>query len=121
MILYMASIQGISASLFEAASIDGASKIKCIRHITLPLIKPMIKTSLIMNSIGSLKFFDLIYTMTNGGPNHQTEVIASHLYRRSFQMFEYGYGDALSVVLLVLCVLTTAIINKAIKTENYEM
>ena len=121
MILYMAAIQGIPTSLYEAAGIDGAGKIKSIWHVTLPLIKPMIKTSLILNSIGSLKFFDLIYTMTNGGPNHQTEVIASHLYRRSFQMFEYGYGDALSVVLLVLCILTTVVVNKCIKTENYEM
>jgi len=121
MILYMAAIQGIPGSLYEASYIDGASKIRCIWNITLPLIKPMIKTSIILNSIGSLKFFDLIYTMTYGGPNHQTEVIASHLYHRSFQMFEYGYGDALSVILLILCVLTTLIVNKCIKTENYEM
>lgn len=117
MILYMAAIQGISPSLYEAARIDGANRLNCVWNITLPMIKPMIQTSLVLNSIGALKFFDLIYTMTNGGPNHQTEVLASHLYSRSFQMFEYGYGDALSVILTLLCILTAIIINRCIRTE----
>ena len=120
MTLYMAAIEGIPPSIFESAYIDGASKPGMIRSIILPLMAPTIKVNTLLISIGSLKFFDLIYTMTNGGPDHATEVMASHIYRRSFQMFEYGYGNALSLVLLVLCLFVSFLINKSIKAEKYE-
>ena len=68
MMLYMAQIMGISKDLYEAARIDGASSLKTFRFITLPLIKPMFITSLSLNCIGSLKFFDLVYNMTQGRP-----------------------------------------------------
>ena len=64
MMLYMAQITGISRDIYEASYIDGASKVKAFRYITLPLIKPMMITSLSLNCIGSLKFFDLVYNMT---------------------------------------------------------
>ena len=67
MMLYMAQITGISRDIYEASYIDGASKVKAFRYITLPLIKPMMITSLSLNCIGSLKFFDLVYNMTQGG------------------------------------------------------
>ena len=121
MMLYMAAIQGIPESLYEAAYIDGASRIKCIRYITLPLITPMVKISTVLSCIGSLKFFDLIYTMTKGGPAHATEVLASHLYTRSFTQWEYGYGSALAIILVILCLLFTFVLNKLVKVENYEM
>lgn len=120
MTIFMAAIEGIPSSVYEAAYIDGASKFTVIRTITLPLIKPMIKINTLLIAVGSLKFFDLIYTMTNGGPDHQTEVLASHIYLRSFRMFEYGYGNALSLVLLVLCLIVSLIINKSISTEKFE-
>lgn len=121
MMLYMASIQGIPETLYEAAYIDGASRIKCIRYITLPLITPMVKISTVLSCIGSLKFFDLIFTMTRGGPAHATDVIASHLYTRAFVQYEYGYGSSLAVILVVMCLLFTFVLNKLIKVENYEM
>ena len=65
MMLYMAQITGISRDIYEASYIDGASKVKAFRYITLPLIKPMMITSLSLNCIGSLKFFDLVYNMTH--------------------------------------------------------
>ncbi|MCC8136899.1 MAG: sugar ABC transporter permease [Clostridiales bacterium] len=121
MMLYMAQISGIGSSLYEASYIDGCGKIKAFRYITLPLIKPMIGTAMSLNAIGSLKFFDLIFNMTEGGPNHKTEVLATHLYTQGFEYFKYGYASAIGVVLLVLCLLTTFIINRVFKTENYEM
>ncbi len=121
MMLYMAAIQGIPETLYEAAYIDGASRIKCIRHITLPLITPMVKISTVLSAVGSLKFFDMIYTMTRGGPSNQTEVLASHLYNRAFAKWEYGYGSSLAIILVILCLLFTFILNKLIKVENYEM
>ena len=120
MMLYMAQISGISKSLMEASYIDGCTKPMTFRYITLPLIKPMVATAMSLNAIGSLKFFDLIWNMTTGGPNHKTEVLATHLYQQ-FKYFKYGYASAIGVVLLILCLLVTLFINKVVKTEQYEM
>lgn len=120
MMLYMAQISGISKELYEASYIDGASRAKSFRYITLPLVKPMMITSLSLNCIGSLKFFDLVYNMTQGGPNHRTDVLATHLYTQGFQYFKYGYASTISVVLLVMCLIVSFIINKCIKVETYE-
>ncbi|MCR4795488.1 MAG: sugar ABC transporter permease [Ruminococcus sp.] len=121
MMLYMAQISGISKSLMEASYIDGCTKAQTFRYITLPLIKPMVATAMSLNAIGSLKFFDLIFNMTEGGPNHKTEVLATHLYQQGFKYFKYGYASAIGVVLLILCLLVTLFINKVVKTEQYEM
>ncbi len=121
MMLYMAQISGINKSLYEASYIDGCTKFQTFRHITLPLIRPMVATALSLNAIGSLKFFDLIFNMTEGGPNHKTEVLATHLYQQGFKYFKYGYASAIGVVLLVLCLIVTLFINKVVKTEQYEM
>ncbi|MCR5807312.1 MAG: sugar ABC transporter permease [Oscillospiraceae bacterium] len=121
MMLYMAQISGISKSLFEASYIDGCTKPQTFWHITLPLIRPMVATAMSLNAIGSLKFFDLIFNMTEGGPNHRTEVLATHLYQQGFKYFKYGYASAIGVLLLVMCLLVTLFINKVVKTEQYEM
>lgn len=121
MMLYMAQITGISKDMYEASYIDGASKMQAFRSITLPLIKPMFITSLSLNCIGSLKFFDLVYNMTQGGPNHASEVLATHLYDQGFKYFKYGYSSAISMVLLVMCLAVTLLISKAVKVEHYEM
>ena len=77
-------------------------------------------TSLSLNCIGSLKFYDLVYNMTNGGPNHRTEVLATELYAVGFNYFKYGYASAISVVLLVMCLIVTLLFKKVIKVETYE-
>ena len=120
MMLYMAQISGISRDIYEASYIDGASKSRAFMHITLPLIRPMLVTTLSLNCIGSLKFFDLVYNMTQGGPNHTTEVLASHLYTQGFKFFKYGYASSISIVLLILCMVMTVVISKCIKVETYE-
>lgn len=121
MMLYMAQITGISKDVYEASYIDGASRVKSFRYITLPLIKPMIVTTLSLNCIGSLKFFDLVYNMTQGGPNHRTDVLATHLYQQGFQYYKYGYASAISMILLLLCLLVTIVIKKGIRIEHYEI
>ena len=121
MMLYMAQMAGISKSIYEASYIDGCTKAKTFWHITLPLIKPMVGTAVSLNAIGSLKFFDLIYNMTEGGPNHRTEVLATHLYTQGFKYNKYGYASAIGVILLIMCLIVTAVVNKAFKNENYEM
>ena len=121
MMLYMAQISGISKELYEASYIDGANKRQAFRYITFPLIKPMMATTLSLNCIGSLKFFDLVYNMTQGGPNHRTDVLATELYNEGFQYFKYGYASAIGITLLIMCLIMTFIINKFFKSENYVM
>jgi len=121
MMLYMAQISGINTTLYEASYIDGCTRVQSFRYITLPLIKPMVATAMSLNAIGSLKFFDLIFNMTEGGPNHNTEVLATHLYQQGFKYFKYGYASAIGVILLIICLLVTFFINKFIKVDNYEM
>ena len=121
MMLYIAQISGINGSLYESAYLDGCSKPKACWHITLPLIKPMMATAISLNAIGSLKFFDLIFNMTEGGPNKMTNVLATHLYEQGFKFFKYGYASAIGVILLILCLIVTFLVNKFIKIDNYEM
>jgi len=120
MLLYMAAISGIPATVYEAAYIDGASKPAAFFRITLPLVRPMTKITISLTLIGSLKFFDLVYNMTLGGPNKKTNVLAVFLYDQGFKYFKYGYASAISVVLLALCLFVTLMTNKVISTENYE-
>lgn len=120
MILYLAAIQNIPASLIETATIDGASFWKRIWYITLPLIKPIIGIDAVLIATGSLRYFDLIYVMSNGGPNHSSEVLALYMYYKSFRDMQYGYGSAVAVVLLVLSLLVTGIFNKLFKSEDIQ-
>lgn len=122
MMLYMAQISGISTDVYEASYIDGCSKKQSFFYITLPLIKPMVATAMSLNAIGSLKFFDLIYNMIpEGFLSHKADVIATHLYTQAFKFSKLGYGSAIGVVLLVLCLIMTVLINKFVKTESYDM
>ena len=121
MMLYMAQISGIDKSLYEASYIDGCSKLQSFRYITLPLIKPMVGTAMSLNAIGSLKFFDLIFNMTDENAlNHELDVLATHLYRQAFKFTKYGYASAIGVILIILCLIVTAIINRLFKVDEYE-
>lgn len=122
MMLYMAQISGISADIYEAAYIDGCSKSKAFRHITLPLIRPMVATAMSLNAIGSLKFFDLIYNMIpEGFLSNKAHVLATHLYDQAFRYNKLGYGSSIGMVLLVMCLVVTFFINKFVKVDSYEM
>lgn len=120
MILYLAAIQNIPVSLNEIATIDGANFWNRIRYITLPLIKPIIRIDAILIATGSLRYFDLIYVMSNGGPSHSSEVLALYMYYKSFRDMQYGYGSAVAVVLLTLCLLVTGVFNKLFKSEDIQ-
>ena len=120
MMLYMAQISGIDKSLYEASYIDGCNKVQSFRYITLPLIRPMVGTAMSLNAIGSLKFFDLIFNMTDENAlNHELDVLATHLYRQGFKFSKYGYASAIGVVLIILCLISTAIINRLFRTDSY--
>lgn len=122
MMLYMAQMSGISKDIYEAAAIDGCTPTQAFFHITLPLIRPMIATAMSLNAIGSLKFFDLVYNMIpEGFLGNRAHVLATHLYDQAFKFNKLGYGCAIGVVLLIMCLIVTFVINKFVKVDNYDM
>ncbi|MBM7570284.1 carbohydrate ABC transporter permease [Aquibacillus albus] len=111
-IIYSAALKGIPESLVEAARIDGANPIQIAYKIKVPLIAGVIKVTVILAIVGSLKYFDLIYVMTGGGPNGASEVIASYMYKEAFGSYNFGYGSAVGFALLVICLVITWLIRK---------
>jgi raffinose/stachyose/melibiose transport system permease protein len=117
MLLMYAGAQSISKDVYEAAQIDGATKIQVAMRITIPLIKPVLKVCMTFSLIGALKVFDLIYVLTNGGPFFSTEVPSTYMYTTIFDSYQYGYGSAMSVFIIMECLIFTLLINKLFKTE----
>jgi raffinose/stachyose/melibiose transport system permease protein len=101
-ILFLAGLQGIPQELNEAAAIDGANAWKRIRHITLPLLGPTIRTWIFLSIIGSLQLFDLIWIMTLGGPANASNTMATYIIQRGFQRSQFGYGSAVAVILFII-------------------
>lgn len=119
MLLMYASAKQIPDEIYEAARIDGASGISMAIKITVPLMKPIIKVCVTFAVIGSLRNFDLIYLLTNGGPVHATEVPATLMFNTIFHKYMYGYGSAMAIFIIVECLVFTVLIGKIIKTEQY--
>jgi len=111
MVIYLAGISTIDQDLFDAAKIDGCSEFQVTRHVIFPLLIPILQVSTVLITVSSLKSFDQIYVMTFGGPNHASEVIASHMYTKTFAQLKYGYGSALSTLLMTMCIAATLLIN----------
>lgn len=104
MMLYIAGLQGIDKEVLEAAKMDGACPWQRFRHITLPLLGPMIRLSIFFSVIGALKFFDMIVPLTGGGPFNTTHTMVSFLYYFGLTRMRIGFGSAVGVVLFVICV-----------------
>ena len=106
-VIYLAAMQGVDPTLYEAARVDGANRWEEFRHITIPGISPTLVFMFLMTIIWSLKAFDYIYIITRGGPGGASDVIATLMYENVFQKFQAGYAAAigLSMSLVVLVVL----------------
>ena len=102
MVYSMAGFTNISTDVFEAARIDGATRGEYFWKIALPLLMPTLKNAAIMSMVGSLKYFDLIYVMTNGGPGRSTELMATYMYKLSFSEFNMGYGSTVAAGMFIL-------------------
>jgi oligogalacturonide transport system permease protein len=102
MVIFLAALQNVSVSLYEAAEIDGASKRQQFFRITVPLITPVIFFNMIMQMVQAFQEFNGPYAITEGGPLHSTYVLALYIYDQSFRYFNLGYGAALSWVLFAL-------------------
>jgi multiple sugar transport system permease protein len=106
MALILAGLQGLPDDVYEAATVDGASKTQQIRYITLPLLRPTLVAVFLLGLIFTLRSFDLIWAMTQGGPFDASQVPSTIAYRRVFQQFQFGEGAAiLNLLFLVLLVI----------------
>jgi multiple sugar transport system permease protein len=121
MLLYLGGLQSIPTILYEAATIDGASRWHTFWHITIPLLSPTIFFSLILTLIGSFQVFTQALVMTDGGPNFATLTLVLYLYQKGFQHLDFGYASALAWVLtLILLALTALVIRSSALWVHYE-
>ncbi|MBB4000213.1 carbohydrate ABC transporter permease [Aureimonas pseudogalii] len=104
MMLFIAGLQSIDKSLYEAADIDGATGWQKFRNITLPLLSPTIRLSVFFSIVGSLQLFDMIMPLTGGGPSNSTQTMVTFLYTYGVTRMKVGFGSAIGVVLFVICV-----------------
>ncbi|KLU58426.1 sugar ABC transporter permease [Paenibacillus sp. VT-400] len=107
MVLFIAAIQQVPRSLYEAATLDGAGKRGTFFHVTLPMITPTVFLTVVMTVIGSLKVFGQIYVMTQGGPSNSTKVLVYYIWEKAFKLFQFGYASALAYVLFFIVLILT--------------
>lgn len=118
-IIYVTAIQQVSASLYEAAEMDGAGKVKQFFHITVPSIRPTFWYILMTRFAGALQIFDIIYITTNGGPNYTTESTVTYIYSRAFSSASsMGYASAMSVILFVIIMVVTVFMYRRMNREE---
>ncbi|MDO5349667.1 MAG: sugar ABC transporter permease [Lachnospiraceae bacterium] len=109
MIVYLAALQGISTSLYEAAAIDGANSWQKLWYITVPMLTPTTFFVLIMLTIQCFKVFDLVYVMTGGGPGNATKTLVNFIYEKAFTSWEFGPASAAAIVLFAIVLVITLI------------
>jgi len=109
MLLDMAGLQNIPKEVEEAAMIDGAGRWQTVRYVTVPLLRSTLLTSIYLSVLGSLTQFNLIWIMTKGGPVNASEVMATYMYRYSFVRFQLGYGSAVALVMLSICLVFSVV------------
>lgn len=112
MLIYYTGIKNIDPVLYEAAAIDGANTRVSFFKITLPLMKPVIQVNVTLAVISALKQMETVYLLTNGGPGNETQFMANYLYKQAFNSFKYGYGNAISVIFIIICLFATIVLNK---------
>ena len=102
MLIILAAFQSVDTEVYESAAIDGASKARQFFHITLPIIRPQVGLALIMSVIGSVLAFEQFLIMTKGGPTETTTTLVHYIYNTSFKYYNFGYGSAMTIVLLMI-------------------
>lgn len=118
MLIYYTGIKNIDPIFYEAASIDGASWWTTFLRVTVPLMKPVIQINVTMAVISALKQMETVYLLTNGGPSNSTQFAANYLYQQAFKAFKYGYGNAIGVVFVIICVLATVGLNRIFREQQ---
>ena len=121
MIIFLAGLQGVPKELHEAAEIDGANAFQRFRHVTIPLISPVILFNILLGIIGSFSVFSVAYIATSGGPNYATWFFMLHLYYNASSYFQMGYASALAwIFFIIICILSFLQIKLSNRWVYYE-
>ena len=116
MVMLLAGLQAIPDELYEAADIDGASALGKFWYITLPGLRGVIATIVLLDSIWTFRAFDPVFVMTGGGPMNSSEVLATAIYFDAFQKLKFGYASAEAVVMfLILFVVSAVYVRRAVR------
>ncbi len=107
MISVLAGLQGISPDLYESAAIDGATSLKSFRFITIPQLKPILTSLVMLDFVWTLQSFAIVWTLTSGGPLHATEMLSLYIYKTAFMQSDYSLAAAAAVLLLIVCVIAS--------------
>ncbi len=119
MVIFIAALEGIDEVYFDAAKIDGANKFQQFRHILIPFIKRQLTTIIVITTIFSFQVFDLVYVLTNGGPNRASLVTPLYMLSSAFRYYKVGYGSAIAVALGVFILVLSVILMK-LRNANKE-
>ncbi|HCW54356.1 MAG TPA: ABC transporter permease [Clostridium sp.] len=116
MVYFLAGYSNISVDLYEAAILDGATRSQYFWKIALAMLKPSIISAIILSMVGSLKYFDLIYVMTGGGPGNASELMATYMYKSAFASYRMGYGSTIAsgmfILITVISLITMKVLNQ---------
>lgn len=116
MMLYIVAIQGIPEDLYEAAEIDGAGRLRRFIHVTLPQVREMAFVTVVTTVTGAFLVFNDVYILTGGGPGNASTTLAVYMYKNAFWLDKMGYASAISVFMLIICLVLAAIQNGAFRT-----
>lgn len=117
MILFLAGLENIPKEVLESARMDGASGWQTLIHIKLPLIRYVLMLWLLINTIGCLGMFDLVFALTRGGPGNATELLGIYIYNQGFQFFELGYGSAAAMIMLLISLVFAYIYMRLMRVD----
>ncbi|CAG0996803.1 Diacetylchitobiose uptake system permease protein NgcF [Anaerolineae bacterium] len=120
LLLFMAGLQNIPREVEEAAAIDGASTWQTIRYITIPMIASTIRLVIYLSVLGALSVFALVWIMTQGGPAHASETMATYMYKSGFVKFQFGYGSAVAMLMFVMCLAFSVVYQRLVMRKDYE-
>ena len=119
MLLFYAALAALPADMREAARLDGASETQYFFRVALPLMAGTVRTACVLSLVGSLKYFDLVWVMTEGGPSHASELMATYMYKKAFSSFDMGYGSTIATALFVI-VMAAALVSVWLTRKNDE-
>ena len=117
MVVFLAGMQAIPASLYEAASIDGAGRWQALRYVTIPMLRPTILFMTVITTIGYLQLFEEPFVMTDGGPLDKTLSVTMYMYQQGFAFFHQGYASAIAYVLFVIVAIAAFLQFKFLRSD----
>jgi raffinose/stachyose/melibiose transport system permease protein len=120
LLLFMAGLQNIPREVEEAAAMDGATTWQSIRFVTIPMIASTIRLVIYLSVLGALSVFALVWVMTQGGPAHASETMATCVYKSGFIRFQFGYGSAVAMLMFMMCLAFSVGYQRLVMRQDYE-